>query len=157
MAVAHRWHPLSKGDARKKSGDDYPARIYVNFQYDPERVGFVARLQYSLAKRKQGEYPLLHTLNYIWANRLERGTFLANAYTERAMMVTVQSGDERAGQPVEERRNVYEDYKEAFGEEPTRVIGVAIMTDADNTGGTAWADYDDIRFAPSRQGDPAED
>src|SRR5688500_20179349 len=33
-----RWkvaNVLEKGDARRKEGDDYPARIYVAFRYDP--------------------------------------------------------------------------------------------------------------------------
>ncbi len=147
--LAWRWRigsTLEKGDARTKAGDDYAARVYVNFEYDPERVGLLTRARYALARRRHGEYPPLHTRNYIWANRLDVGTFLPNAYTDRAMMVAVQSGDERAGEWIQERRNVYEDYKEAFGEEPTRVIGVAVMTDTDDTGETTWGAYDDIRF-----------
>jgi hypothetical protein len=144
-----RWRvpaTLPKGDARRKSGDDYPARLYVNFRYDPERVGFWTRLKYSLAKKRLGEYPPLHTVNYIWANKLERGTFLPNAFTDRAMMIAVRSGDEDTGQWLNESRNVYADYRRAFAEEPTRVIAVAVMTDTDNTGSAASADYDDIRF-----------
>ncbi|HBO83813.1 MAG TPA: hypothetical protein DD641_02285 [Deltaproteobacteria bacterium] len=41
-------------------------------------------------------------------------------------------------------REIYEDYKKLFGKEPTRIIGIAIMTDTDNTGGSAVAYYDDI-------------
>lgn len=144
-----RWridHTLKKGDARTKKGDDYAARIYVNFRYDPEEVGWWTRLKYSRARKRLGEYPPLHTLNYIWANRLERGAFIRNAYTDRAMMVAVESGDAKAGRWVNEQRNVYEDYKTAFGEEPPEVYQVAIMTDTDNTQSTASADYDDIRF-----------
>ncbi len=146
-----RWRiegTLPEGDAHTKEGDDYAARIYVNFRYEPGRVGLLTRAKYELAKRRHGEYPPLHTLNYIWANKLPRGEFLPNAYTDRAMMVAVESGDQKAGRWVGEERNVYEDYKKAFGEEPTGVTHVAVMTDTDNTGWRAAADYDDIRFAP---------
>jgi hypothetical protein len=153
--LAWRWRidgTLPKGDARSKDADDYAARLYVSFRYDPGRVGILTRAKYALARRKYGEYPPLHTLNYIWANKLEQGTFIPNAYSERAMMVAVRSGDEKAGQWVAERRNVYEDYVRAFGEEPTPITYVAIMTDTDNTRSAARAAYDDIRFEP-----PAEE
>jgi hypothetical protein len=45
-----------------------------------------------------------------------------------------------------EERNVYEDYKRAFGEEPPMISGIAIMTDTDNTGESAEAYYGNIVF-----------
>src|SRR5690349_5805343 len=30
---------IQKSDATRKDGDDYPARLYVTFEYDPETVG----------------------------------------------------------------------------------------------------------------------
>jgi hypothetical protein len=59
-------------------------------------------------------------------------------------MVAVESGAERTGAWVDERRNVLEDYRAIFGEEPPSVGAVAIMTDTDNTGESALACYDDI-------------
>ena len=61
-------------------------------------------------------------------------------------MIVVESGPERLNQWVSEERNVYEDYKKAFGEEPSLISGVAIMTDTDNTGESATAYYGDIMF-----------
>lgn len=156
-----RWridNVVQKGDARKKSGDDYAARIYINFRYDPDRAGFFTRLKYAAAKRSRGEYPPLYSINYIWANKLQKGKFQPNAYTDRAMMVAVESGNEKAGEWVEEERDVYEDFKKAFDEEPTGVIGVAIMTDTDNTGSVTSAHYDDLRFcAPEEEGEQSGD
>ena len=37
-----------------------------------------------------------------------------------------------------------DDYRKAFGDEPTAVSGIAIMTDTDNTGESAIAYYADI-------------
>ncbi len=151
-----RWrigHVLEKGDATRKSGDDYAARLYINFKYDPDKAGTWTRIQYALAKRRLGEYPPLHTLNYIWANHIEQGTFIENAYTDRAMMVAVESGEQKARRWVNEERNILEDYRRAFGEEPTDVIAVAVMTDTDNTGESAWADYDDIRLEAPPEGE----
>jgi hypothetical protein len=61
-------------------------------------------------------------------------------------MIVVRSGAADLGQWVEEERNVYEDYKKAFEEEPPMVNGVAIMTDTDNTKEAATAYYGDIQF-----------
>jgi hypothetical protein len=47
---------------------------------------------------------------------------------------------------VTEERNVLEDYRKAFGEDPPLINGVAIMTDTDNTGESAVAYYGDIWF-----------
>lgn len=52
----------------------------------------------------------------------------------------------RLNQWVSEERNIYEDYKKAFGQEPPMISGVAIMTDTDNTGESAVAYYGDIIF-----------
>jgi len=55
----------------------------------------------------------------------------------------------RLNQWVTEERNLYEDYKKAFGLEPPMISGVAIMTDTDNTGDSATAFYGDIVFKKS--------
>jgi hypothetical protein len=47
---------------------------------------------------------------------------------------------------VSEERNLYEDYKKAFGQEPPMISGIAIMTDTDNTAESAIAYYGDILF-----------
>ena len=47
-----RWrveNVYQKGDATKKSGDDYPLRVYVIFQYDPVTSSAGKRLKYGFA------------------------------------------------------------------------------------------------------------
>ena len=51
----------------------------------------------------------------------------------------------------EEERNVFEDYIKAFGEIPSLISGVAIMTDSDNTGESAVSFYGDIYFESKKQ------
>jgi hypothetical protein len=45
---------------------------------------------------------------------------------------------------VNEDRNIYEDFRKFFGEEPPLLGAVALMTDTDNTGEEAVAWYGDI-------------
>lgn len=135
---------IDKGDETKKEGDDYTARVYVNFRYDPEKASLWERTQYGIARAVYGSYPPKGALNYIWANKLPVGKSIDNAYTARAKMVAIESGRARVGQWVSEKRNLYQDYRALFGEEPPAVIGLAVMTDTDNTGEKAVAYYRDI-------------
>lgn len=138
---------LKKGDALTKAGDDFPARVYVTFEYDPSRVSFLERIKYGLIELIYKIKPPGNAVVYIWANRLEKGAHVPNPYTDKAGMFAVESGSGLAGRWVTEERNVFEDYKTYFGEEPaTRVTGVAVMTDTDNTGEEATAYYDNIIF-----------
>ena len=130
----------------QKKGDDYPARIYVTFAYDPENVGFLERAKFKTAQLLYGEYPPMAALNYIWASKAVKGTVVPNPYTQRAMMIVVKSGDADKNKWFTEERNILEDYQKAFGTNPPRISGVAIMTDSDNTKESATTYYGDIVF-----------
>jgi hypothetical protein len=65
-------------------------------------------------------------------------------------MIVVRSGAAAVGTWVDEERNVYEDYRKAFGEEPPMIKGIAVMTDTDDTGESATAWYGDIVFHRSK-------
>lgn len=146
--VRWRWkieNLLKKSDVSRKDGDDYPARLYVTFEYDPDRVSFPRRAKYRAGRLIFGDIPIA-ALNYVWDGKAPAGTFVDNAYTDFAKMVVVRSGPQFVGIWVEEERNVYDDYRKAFGEEPPMIKGVAIMTDTDNTKESATAYYGDIVF-----------
>jgi hypothetical protein len=124
-----RWkvdHVLSKGNALKKEGDDYAARIYVVF---PSILFWKTK-----------------AINYIWANKLPRGTAVVNPYSSNAIMIAVESGSSKTGLWIEEERNVFEDFREHFRQDPPQVGAIAIMTDTDNTGEKAVAWYGPIRI-----------
>lgn len=147
--IQWRWkvnNVLQKGDVTSKDGDDYPARIYITFAIDPEKASYLERLKHKAAQLIQGQDVPYRAISYIWGSNSPAGTMVANSYTDRVMMFVVQDGDEKLKQWITERRNVYEDYKKAFGEEPTMISGVAIMTDTDNTRESAVAWYGDIVF-----------
>lgn len=149
--IRWRWRVenlLKRSDVNRKDGDDYPARLYVTFEYDPEKTSFSKRLKYKAGRAIFGEIPI-GALNYIWETKTQIGTIVENAYTNFAQMIVVESGPEKVGTWVDEERNIYEDYKRAFGEEPPMINGVAIMTDTDNTKEEATAYYGDIVFQKS--------
>ena len=144
-----RWkveNVLRAGNAAQKSGDDYAARIYVTFEYQPEKVSWFRRAKYLTGRRIFGEIPIA-AINYIWASHAKRGAIIDNAFAgDFAKMIVIESGGEHLGRWREAERNVYRDYLLAYGETPPPVNGVAIMTDTDNTGERAVAFYGDIAF-----------
>lgn len=138
------------GDARRKSGDDYPARVYVAFEFEADEASLFERLKRGTVKALFGEELPGKALNYIWANRLPQGEFVANPYTDDTVMVAVNSGAELVGQWVTVERDIVADYRRAFGQAPPTIVGVGIMSDADNTGEAASAWYADIELAAPR-------
>lgn len=139
---------LAKGDVTQKSGDDYPARLYITFQYDPAGLSFAEKIKYEAAKLFYGEYPPSGAISYIWASKAPVGTVVPNPYTDRAMMIVVQSGATNLNVWMPEKRNLVEDFRKAFGQKPPLISSVAIMTDTDNTQESATAYYGDIIFNP---------
>lgn len=158
--IRWRWkveNLIETSDIRRKGGDDYPARLYVAFEYDPGKAGLLKTAKYRAARLLFGDIPIA-ALNYVWDSKAPVGTFADNAYTDFAKMVVLRIGRRFVGQWVEEERNVYDDYKRAFGEEPPMIKGVAIMTDTDNTKESATAYYGDIVFMKdARAATPAAD
>jgi hypothetical protein len=151
--VRWRWkveNLLQKSNVNRKDGDDYAARLYITFAYDPVKVGLRRKLKYKAGQALFGDIPI-GALNYIWDSKSPIGTIVDNAFTDFAKMIVVQSGAQRIGAWVEEERNVYQDYKVAFGEEPPLINGVAIMSDTDNTRERAVAYYGDIVFVQASQ------
>ncbi len=136
---------MEKGDVFSKDGDDYPARIYVIFDYDLGNLSWTKRTMIRLLRRFYGEVPA-RALNYIYANHAEKGTVVENPYSDLVKMIVVDSGDDHIGKWRTYRRNIYEDYMDIYGEEPPPVAGIAIMTDSDDTGESAVAYFGDIFF-----------
>lgn len=119
---------LATQDERSKTGDDYAARIYVVFSGGP------------LLWRTRA-------INYVWSSHQPPGSEWPNAFTANARMIAVRSGAAAVGQWVHESRNVSDDYRRIFGDDPGDVSAVALMTDTDNTGQAAEAWFGDIWFA----------
>lgn len=139
--------PVASADMARKSGDDYAARVYLTFAVPPDQLSFSTRTKLRLARSIYGSQVPDAALNYIWDNRHTVGTLQDNAYTDRARMLVLRSGAGQAGIWVEERRNVLEDFRRAFGEINGELRGLAVASDTDNTGEVAHAGFADFRFA----------
>ncbi len=152
--VEWRWkvgNVLRNGDVTRKSGDDYPARLYITFAYDSDRVGLFEQTTFEAARLLYGRYPPIGAINYIWESQSPVGTMVPNPYTDRVRMIVVESGRDNVGRWMTESRNIYDDYRAAFGEDPPMISGVAVMTDTDNTHESAVAWFGDIVFKASSE------
>lgn len=118
---------LSDVEETKKSGDDYAARVYVVIS-----DGFF--------------FWQTRALSYVWASKQAKGSSWPNAFTGKATMVAVESGEDSVGEWVEEKRDVLDDINNLLGIDATRIDAVAIMTDTDNSRQSATAYYGDIFF-----------
>lgn len=129
--------------------DDAAARILVAFDGDHGRLSTKNRLLFDLADTLTGERPPYATLMYVWADgRHPPETVLHSPRTDRVRKIVLESGPDHLGQWRRHRRDLAADFQRAFGEAPGPVLGVALMTDSDNTGGQAQAWYADIALLP---------
>ncbi|NJN45559.1 MAG: DUF3047 domain-containing protein [Candidatus Competibacteraceae bacterium] len=119
---------LSNVDERSKSGDDYPARVYV--VASDEKFFWRTR-----------------ALVYVWSNNQPVGTSWDNAYTANAKVIAIRSGKPPLDIWFEEKRNVAADFQHLFGVDIDHIDAVAIMTDTDNSGQQATAWYGDLYFS----------
>jgi hypothetical protein len=78
-------------------------------------------------------------LGYAWDATLPAGAMERSRKTGSVMFVIVRSGTRELSRWVTERRNVYEDYRKAFGEDPEDPRAVAISIDTNDTHSTAEA------------------
>ncbi|MFQ5790001.1 MAG: DUF3047 domain-containing protein [Acidobacteriota bacterium] len=92
-------------------------------------------------------------IKFVWSSKLPVGSAFRRSGMGMPWTVVAGSGRPR---PSEWRTfvfNAFESYRETFGGDPgERPLGMGILSDANDTGGKAFADYDDIiimRHAPS--------
>ena len=151
--VQWRWRVgnlIPGADKRVASADDSPARLFVSFHGDEKKLDFEQRTQMRLARALSGQSLPYATLMYVWSNELPVGTVVENPHTDRIRAIVVASGPEGVREWRDYRRNVLEDYRKAFGEEPWDIVAVGLMTDADNTKQKARCHYGDITFLRGR-------
>jgi hypothetical protein len=131
-------------DLRKGSREDSVARLVVSFHGDARKLDFEDRARLRLAKVFAGEPLPYAMLIYVWSNQIAVDTALPSPQIDRIRMIVVESGGARLGRWLSYRRNVLEDYRRAFGDDPGDIVAVGVLTDSDNTQQSARAQYGDI-------------
>jgi hypothetical protein len=146
--IEWRWRVLQTPghiDPRVPSRNDSPARVIVAFHGNVKRLDIGERFALALYHALTGEKMPYAIIMYSWASDAPVGTITSNDQTGKIQTIVVGGG---IGEWREFRRNVLEDYRRAFGEEPWDIVAVGVMTDASNTREKALAQYGDISFRP---------
>ena len=149
--IAWRWkvsNILQKSDISSRAGDDFPARVYVLFDYDISKLSILQRAKMYLARSRYGKDVPAAALCYVWDGKAPVGTSVWSPYTDRVRVIVVESGSANLNRWREVQRDLVADFRAAFGEDPPAISGVAVASDTDNTGESATAFYGDIRLVP---------
>lgn len=131
-------------DNRRKELEDAPLRVIVAFDGDQSTLPEAEQQRFRRAKNLSGRSLPYAVLMYIWSEQVAVGTVIPSAHTSQVKMLVVASGAGGLGQWRSLRRNLAEDYRHAYGAAPGPLLGVAVMTDTDNTGTTGVGQYADI-------------
>ncbi|MBI3454532.1 MAG: DUF3047 domain-containing protein [Candidatus Rokubacteria bacterium] len=115
------------GDSRRKETDDQAAQIYVTWPRFPEAVR--SRI-----------------IGYIWDTTAPAGAIVKSQKTGTVTYVVVRSGAADLGKWITERRNVREDFKQIYGEEPEDPGVISFGIDSDDTKSTAESFMGPILF-----------
>lgn len=133
-------------DLNEAEQSDSPVRVVFAFDGDRSRLSQRTRVMFELARTLSGEEPPYATLMYVWSRDLPVGTMVPSHRSDRVRKIVLDSGEGSLRRWREHRRNVAADFERVFGEPPGRLLGVALMTDADNTGSRALAWYGPIEW-----------
>ena len=145
--VEWRWRVLQRpahADPRVAGRDDSAARLVISFHGDESRLDIGERFTARMYKSMTGSRLPYAMLMYVWSRDAAVGTIAASSYTGKIQMIVVDGGS--SGEWREFRRNVFEDYRLVFGEDPWDIVAVGVMTDTDNSREQARAQYGDITF-----------
>jgi hypothetical protein len=148
-----RWRigaTLSQADMLRREGDDYAARVYVSLRLPASALGLGLRAQLALARAMWGPDVPDAAINYVWDNRQPVGTTRPNAYTDRAQMIVLRSGDADAGRWVWERVDVRRDVTRLFGA-GAEAVQLAVTADTDNTQSSARSGFADFHFVAAER------
>jgi hypothetical protein len=115
-------------DSRRKETDDQAGQVYVTWPRFPEAV------------RSQ-------VIGYIWDTTAPAGAVVKSQKTGTVTYIVLRSGSADAGKWVTERRNVRDDFRMIYGEDPGEgpsILSVGI--DSDDVKGTAESYMGALRF-----------
>lgn len=116
------------GDFRDKKTDDQAAQLYVSFPRGLTKLS-------------------TELVGYVWDNLAPKGTVGTSPAWSKLKVMVLNDGTDPLGQWVSHKRNVYEDYKRVFGEEPPKCNGAGVYINSQHTESQAISYFADIYFS----------
>ena len=132
---------ISGADMTQRDSDDSPVRLVLAFEGDRSKFSAKNAMLSELALALTGEPLPYATLMYVWGTHSAPESVIINTRTDRIRKLVIESGSGRLDRWLDYERDVRADYEKAFGEAPGALVGIAIMTDTDNTRQQAKAWY----------------
>ena len=143
-----RWRVVAEpgGKMEVASAASPLARLSLAFHGDVGKLDFEDRTKLRLAMLLTAHGLPYASLLYVWRLDVPAETVIRSPYTDRVRSIVVESGTRRVGEWVTVRRNVVEDYRRAFGEEPDDIVSIGLMTDPGDDYSRRRGYYGDITF-----------
>ena len=151
--LSWRWkvaQGIPDADNADPTKEDSPVRVMVGFDGDTSKLSLKDRIASSTAQTASGHALPYALLMYIWGNKVPADSVTISSRTSRIRMLALSADDKGIGKWQSFTRNLVEDYKRVFKEEPGNVTSIELLTDTDNTVGDAEAFYGDISVGPAR-------
>ena len=139
---------IADADMSQRESEDSPVRLVLAFDGDRSQFSAKNAMLSELSHAVSGRPMPYATLMYVWCNHRPVNSVIHNPRTDRIRKIVIESGPQRVNQFISYERNIRADYEKAFGEPPGALIGIAIMTDTDNTRSHVQAWYGPISLLP---------
>ena len=139
---------IADADMSQRETEDSPVRLVLAFDGDRSQFSAKNAMLSELSHAVSGKPMPYATLMYVWCNHRPVNSVIHNPRTDRIRKIVIESGPQRVNQLISYQRNIKADFEKAFGEAPGALIGIAIMTDTDNTRSHAQAWYGPISLLP---------
>ncbi len=148
--VTWKWkvENILKGiDERTKEGDDHPIRIFFVFEPDPSKQSLWFRVKRFLYLDRIHRHPMGGRFTeYLWSSHLQPGEIINDPGKPWQKLIVIEGGSIKLGKWLSYRRNLYEDFKRLYGEDPRQLIFIGILNDMDQTGQEAVSYIADLIF-----------
>jgi hypothetical protein len=144
------WVPalIPSADLRHAETADSPVRLVFAFDGDVSKLPLRDRMQFQAVEALTGERPPYATLMYVWDNHAAAETILRGPRSERVKKLVLERGATHLRQWRGHKRHLKADFVRAFGEEPGKLVAIALLTDSDNTRSKAQAWYGAVVLQP---------
>jgi hypothetical protein len=134
---------LDVSDEQTRGGDDFAARVYVMFQLD-RTPSIFARLRHRLFRSLYGDHTPGSALTFVWSSHVVPGATWDNPYAASAKMIALTRGPNAHWRS--ESVDVPTRYRELFGADLPPLMGIAIMSDSDDSCQNAEAGFGSFAF-----------
>lgn len=143
-------------DIGESGRTDAAVRVIFAFDGDAAKLTAKQRMLMEFVATISGETPPYATLIYTWDAIRPVDSLVLHPRLDRIRKWVLQSGDQKLGEWLNYERDLVNDFRLAFDEEPGKLLWIAFMTDSDNTksivnawyGNVYWESGYSIRVAP---------